>query len=136
MPFVFNASYDYLTNTCYFNFDLKYWCFQDKNVITILSNKLKLFQSQLEEISTQNEYKVDQVAKVAIKNAALSKYVHNDLEFRHIGLLPIFDEEENLVSLRPVLIDFAIVIKVSNVNDTEKKMLDKFEYISQNVDFI
>lgn len=140
MPFAFNASYEYNDElqswVSYFNFNLDYWCFQDKNINSEIPNKLKQFELQLKELNTQNHYKVDEVAKIAIANAAFNKYIHDDLEFRHIALLPIFDNKDNLIDLRPILIDFGIMSKVQTMKEAEIKMLNEFEEISQDVIFL
>ena len=139
IPFVFNASYKYDNNldkfVSYFDFDLKYWCFQDRNVHSDIPNKLKKIQLQLEELNEKYQYKVDEVAKIAIKNAASQKYVHYDLEFRHIALLPVF-EDEDLVELKPVLIDFGIMLQNIDEIDAENMMFSRFQYISSDVVFI
>lgn len=140
MPFAFNASYEYNDElqswVSYFNFNLDYWCFQDKNIKSEIPNKLKQFEFQLKELNEQNNYKVDEVAKIAILNTAFNKYIHDDLELRHIALLPVFDVKNNLVDLKPILIDFGMMSKVKTMKEAEITMLNKFEEISQDIIFL
>ena len=61
------------------------------------------------------------------------KYIHDDMELRHIALCPIFDTKgENLIRLEPMFIDFGIMEKNIPYKEAksvmEERLGDLFEH--------
>ena len=72
----------------------------------------------------------------AINLFAEKKYVHNDFEWRHVGLLPKLDKSGDIDSLEPILIDLEYVKKEKNIETAREIMLQKFKSMSKKSKFI
>lgn len=133
MPLVFHATekFEDGVKSIFFNFDLKYWSYQEFKLGGDLPKKLEEINEQLKN----NKFNVYDVAIQAIKNAAIKGYIHTDLEFRHIGLYPIF-ENNIIIKMVPVLIDFEIIEESEDSNFSENQMVERLDYISQDCEFI
>jgi hypothetical protein len=64
------------------------------------------------------------IMNLAIEIFAKSGYVHDDLEFRHFGLLPKFDGNK-LIELMPILIDLERVSYVGDYDTAVNMMKEK-----------
>ncbi len=90
-----------------FDFNLSHWCKEaafveteeDRDDFSRLSDIFKIAYGK-------TKWNVVDVAKLAIAKVAKRKHIHRDIQWRHVSLLPIFNEEEDL-RLEPVLIDLA-----------------------------
>jgi hypothetical protein len=76
----------------------------------------ELFLSKL--FGTDQDGWKDAIGKAAIKRIVDKGFIHNDVEWRHVGLLPVFGPDGKLVDLAPILID---VGDVRAVKEEEKK---------------
>ena len=106
MPFVVTCtlssagtpSFDF--NSHHLFFEIGASVFEDATIVEI-ENKFRAIAGDV------NCY---EVAEIAIRKFAKHKYVHNDLSWRHVALLPVF-ENNNLVRFEPILIDLTLVAK-------------------------
>jgi hypothetical protein len=78
---------------------MKNWCYE-KYVIPSPTNVFDEINSQLltawNNIKDQMNCKI--AAELAICNFVNKKYIHNDLDWRHVGLIPIFNNNNVIIS--------------------------------------
>lgn len=131
MPLTFYAieNFDDGNKYVYFDLDLKFWGFQDIKVKGKLPKKLNTLNNKLKK----EKYNVLEVAVSAIKSASQAGFIHNDLEFRHISLCPIFDD--NKIKFKPILIDFENMIENNDPKYCEQVMLERLNEISEGCIF-
>ena len=120
MPFVYTCTKqksDNDKNQVSFNFELYDWCFEDgakpESMVQIDS-----INKQVENVLKlkPNLKNCKNIAEQLIEDIARKGYIHNDLHWRHVGLLPIYDKSNTsdnndlqIIDLKPVLIDLASV---------------------------
>jgi len=73
------------------------------------------------------------VALTAIEDLAQSGYLHEDIAWRHVALLPIFQSNQ-LVSLRPIFIDLTSVRRVESHENAKDLMLTQLKEICGEYD--
>ena len=73
---------------------------------------------------TNSKLTPEEVAIMAIKELAKSQFLHEDIEWRHVGLLPII-ENDIIVDLKPVLIDLYSVVSCVDEEFAIKTMSEK-----------
>ena len=148
LPLIFTAETHYTksnTKEIYFQLDLKKIFTQIGALPAELCKELTTIQNNLISCySLQNVYKC---AKIAIKEFAKKGYIHDDIDWRHIGLLPLFknddsdicscsDDGKKIIGFKPILIDLELVTKEKDVKIAKKVMRDKLSEISKNCVFI
>lgn len=126
MPFVFHCC-QRGDGDVVFDFNMSSWgkgvnlLLKDDHRFEALSEKFFIFLQNVSNTTTPENALRNAVNRLA--NACL---VHNDLEWRHVALLPIIaiDEanSEQIIDLIPILIDLASVTQVSTVNDAKNLM--------------
>ena len=65
-----------------------------------IQNDIKKYAEEKELID------VLKVANIAINKCADAGWIHKDIEWRHIALMPVFDENSKIINLLPILIDY------------------------------
>lgn len=116
MPLVFNIRIDEDSKKIYIPLDLN------------LMSNTKLPKS-LENINKylkqkQNELNIENIANEAIENCEKARWEHNDIMLRHIAVLPYFEYDDNddvILNLYPVLIDFESVTRLKRFDTSEMK---------------
>jgi hypothetical protein len=92
-----------------FDFNLSHWC---KEAAFVETEEGRVDFARLSYIFKdaydKTKWTVVDVAKLAISKIASKKCIHEDIHWRHVSLLPIFDEKEGL-RLEPILIDLVRV---------------------------
>ena len=72
------------------------------------------------------------IAQKAIENLAEKRLVHRDIEWRHIALLPVIDEENQVITkLLPIFIDLTSVTEVETVEMAREEMMQRLEEMSE-----
>jgi hypothetical protein len=105
-----------------FKFDLRNWCAVNDVIVGSLPDNLRQLSEDMQAMAPLYK-EVREVAIQAVERAALQRVVHEDLEFRHIALLPVLGGDGRLQSLVPVLIDFGRVRTVATVVEAGEIML-------------
>jgi hypothetical protein len=105
-----------------FKFDLRKWCAVNDVTVGSLPDNLRQLSEDMQAMAPLYK-EVREVAIQAVERAALQRVVHEDLEFRHIALLPVLGGDCRLQSLVPVLIDFGRVRTVATVAEAREIML-------------
>lgn len=77
-------------------------------------------------MSQSNQFDPETVARGAIARVTSLGYVHDDLEWRHVALMPSFVDGE-LEELRPVLIDLSSIRAVNEGEDAADYMENKLQ---------
>lgn len=67
------------------------------------------------------------VAENAIKHLASFGLVHEDLEWRHVALMPVFNSSVEIVEMKPALIDLSSLRPAKEDEDPEAFMLTRLE---------
>lgn len=112
MPFTFHA---YLQGSSMSFRGLNKWASDDRSVESILSSEVNVvFDMENLRGYYDNPWKVAQEALTALANAG---FEHADLCWRHVALLPVFDDMTALWKVRPVLID------MSHLNDINGRQI-------------
>jgi len=124
---------DYKKNEVFFQTDLKKIFTHTGAVSGVLHEKLICLQVLI--IKFARDFNVYDAAKQAIKKFAEKGYVHNDLHWRHIALLPIF-KEDKLENFEPILIDLENVTKEKDFNKAYNIMYENLKILSKNTKFI
>lgn len=123
MPLVFHIHVDRQNKIISIPLDLKLWCVDDKAIPGELPPILENLNDQLKNFKVN----IHDVIDDAIYRCAKQKYIHNDLEFRHIGLYPVIEKIEGsnfykIKRLKSVLIDFEKMKKVNSYSQAMDKM--------------
>ena len=77
-------------------------------------NALARIESQAKACFEAKAWTLDMVQQAAVDAMMQAGYRHGDLKNEHVGLLPITNEEGEIVELRPVLIDLSRVVKIAD----------------------
>eukprot|EP01033_Poteriospumella_lacustris_P011958 gene11958-8538_t len=59
---------------------------------------------------------------MAILHVAEKGFIHNDLKWVHVAVMPILDEDGGVENLQPVLIDLASIKESTNAKDAYLRM--------------
>lgn len=121
MPLAFHAHIDNKKLNIYIPLDLKIWSVQEGAISDDLPEFLENINQDLSEYNLPS---LREIAEEAIDKCANSGWIHRDLEFRHIAVLPII-ENNRLIYLDPIFIDFGIMEKSSNKIEAKKIMMKK-----------
>lgn len=125
LPFVFHCVIR--SNQVCFDFDLAHWGMQDEVTEIGSSDLFSELSAKLADFITANPPPhCVEVAKRAISKMAQQGYVHEDLKWSHVALLPevATDEEgkEQIVALHPLLIDL-VSVKECECAEAERCMI-------------
>ena len=120
MPLVFHAHVDIRHKKIFIPLDLKIWSVEDKALSDDLPEKLEIINQQLLKFKIN----IREIAEDLIEKCAEEKYVHDDFEFRHMAVRPII-ENDKVVKLDPVLIDFQYMTKVNTEEEARNIMQEK-----------
>ena len=72
------------------------------------------------------------IAQKAIEYLAEKRLVHFDIEWRHTPLLPVIDEENQVITeLMPIFIDLTSVTEVETVEMAREEMMQRLEEMSE-----
>lgn len=106
LPLVFHA---FITKDkkVFFRFDIRQWSYIHNNIFADFPSKLAKIQDDIKKFAEEKELiDVFKVANIAIKKCADAGWIHKDIEWRHIALMPVFDENSKIINLLPILIDY------------------------------
>jgi len=131
IPLVFHIHINHNLKKIYIPLDLKLWSVQDKAIPGKLPKTLRKINKQLLKYKLN---KLREIAEDAIEKCARMKYIHDDLEFRHISVCPIFDDDEKLIKLEPMFIDFGMMKEASSYSKAKKKMMKRLDYLFDHYD--
>jgi hypothetical protein len=125
-PLVITAHHDRSTRRVWFDFDISQWVTQPGVAAQALPSRLSTFQEQIRALGAGLDPRT--VAELAIQRTAAKRVQHDDLAWRHVALLPVFEpgSSEKVVELRPVLIDFGRVTTDVEVAVATEVMMAKF----------
>ena len=139
MPFAFH--YQALKNVKYdFDLDIQQW---SKYPETIDFTEVINFEEVSTEVlsSKLRSERKDSVARQAITEIAEKGFIHTDVQWRHVALLPIFRkhsvsrEMEWAGILKPILIDLTHVVEEKDKTVALKNMLDQLNKDSESDKF-
>jgi hypothetical protein len=105
-PFAIHAS-EGADKTITFNFNVAEWARQSGANAGQPPASVAAFSTRLAALGSS--WSVLGAAQHAIRKSAEAGVVHKDLAWRHIALLPVFDERGDVQRLEPVLLDFGRV---------------------------
>jgi len=74
-----------------------------------------------------------QVAKEAIQVMANKGWIHSDLHWRHVALLPYYDLTNKIWKVRPILIDLTRCEKIKNVADINTVVEDSMNILNDEL---
>lgn len=121
MPLVIHAENNSYTRKVTFNFQLSAWFSQAGAAPGALPAHLQALSDTIQQLGAALDPR--EVARAAIEKAALRRVVHEDLEWRHIALMPVFDKHGALDKLEPVLIDFGMVSTLNCADECREAMI-------------
>jgi len=89
-----------------FNTDFYAWSAEDNTTAGPVPVKILRELSRTAALITAQGWNPQTAAVAAATRIAQRGILHQDLEWRHVGMLPIFDGQGNVVDVRPVFVDF------------------------------
>lgn len=125
MPYVYQC-HSKNNGEIFFEFDLRKWGFFSQ--FDPESDSVFLLISQtIEELALDLTPKI--VAENAINTLIEANLQHDDVEWRHVALLPKFDNEKQIIGLQSILIDLTRMheIKENELESAKFEMLSKLE---------
>lgn len=99
-----------------------------------LPAKMIAFQKSLNDLMFLRKDNIRDLILNAVEDFADRGYIHNDLDLRHIGLLPVI-KNGTIKELLPVLIDLEDV-EPSEIDISKNEMMDKLENILEHAVFL
>jgi hypothetical protein len=132
MPFVFHCN-EYEGG---FNFDLSSWV-KVRGSATLDDERFNIWTSKIREfIRTTREISVDEALSNAVDGFTEQCYYHGDLEWRHVALLPqVSDDGENIVGMKPVLIDLSSVKRVGTQEMAREEMQKRVNFLIDDLNY-
>jgi len=136
MPMVFHAFITDNKKVC-FLFDIKQWSYEYNNAVDEdFPSKLAEIQGQIKMLAEEKTLtNVLRVADMAIKKCANAGYIHKDIEWRHIALMPVFDEDSKITDLSPILIDYEMSEKEDDTDKAFETMKNRLDEIAKGCTF-
>lgn len=136
MPMVFHAFITDDKKVC-FLFDIKQWSYEHNNKIEEdFPSKLAEIQGQIKMLAEEKTLtNVLRVADMAITKCANAGYIHKDIEWRHIALMPVFDEDSKITDLSPILIDYEMSEKEDDTDKAFETMKNRLDEIAKGCTF-
>jgi hypothetical protein len=125
LPLAIHAKVNPATNLPYFDFNLERWCADDNVILGDFPACLRQLSEAMQSLASPFA-DVHSVAVRAIELAAAACVVHDDLEWRHIALLPVIIDGD-LQTFKPILIDFGRVRTVEMAGEARAIMLERLE---------
>lgn len=107
----------------HFDFDLASWGKEDRAVVTENNALFDLWTAKVTKYmnTTGSHLTPVVVMEAAIKLLNDKGYVHRDLEWRHVALLPIVSDQQEIVDMKAIFIDLASVVKIDSTVALDKK---------------
>jgi hypothetical protein len=97
MPFVFHCvERDQIV--C-FDFDVSNWSRLPSSGL-LSDPRFDAWTTKIHALIRNLDITVDKVLNDAVKELARNKYVHGDLEWRHVGLLPVLNDDNEVVGMK------------------------------------
>ena len=121
LPFCFHCVED--DGTPSFNFNLAFWTNMRagaNGVANLIKQKELEFFNQL----TADSFNPEDIARSAITDLTNLGYVHDDLQWRHVALMPEFIDGE-IIGLKPVLIYLTSIRKVDDESNITEAYMEK-----------
>lgn len=138
LPFAFPCSerYNekYTERTISFNFDIASWCKEGDFVDTEDSDMLNDLTSSITQIFKAKGWNPMDVANIAIEDLAKKGMVHDDLEWRHVALMPVL-QGDKCVDLKPIFIDLVRMSAGYTFDEALRKMQKQLQNISIGCNF-
>lgn len=112
LPFVFHCIESILDDghvSVTFDFDLSHWCKENQNIELLSDDEhLSVLRGRLIDAYISLGWNAVDVALMAIENVAARRCIHEDIDWRHVALLPNI-QENGQIGLEPILIDLVRV---------------------------
>jgi hypothetical protein len=118
IPFVFLCVEN--ENQLSFDFDLSSWGKPDGSSFTN-DERFRDCEAKIKSFVETTDTSVGGALISAIESLASRCFVHHDLEWRHVALLPVF-HEGTLVAMKPILIDLSSVEIVGSAEEAREQM--------------
>eukprot|EP01032_Pedospumella_encystans_P013730 gene13730-15793_t len=118
-----------------FNTDFHTWAADDNSTAGPVPSKIFAELSQTAELITALGWNPLRAATTAAARFAQRGILHQDLEWRHIGMLPIFDKQGNVVDVRPVFVDFDLCQTGVEEGLALQTMQARLAFLAQDVEF-
>ena len=138
LPFVFPCCerYNdrYTERTIFFKFDIAAWCKEGDFVDAEDSTMLNDFTSSITRIYEAKGWNPMDVANIAIEDLAKKGMVHDDLEWRHVALMPVL-KGDKCVDLKPIFIDLVRMSAGYTYDEALSKMQKQLQEISIGCNF-
>ena len=123
-PLVFTASIDAARKVT-IETDLSRWCYQPGGAPGDQPPSLHVINEQIRE-ATSMWSDARAVARQALQRVANACIVHEDIEWRHFALLPVFSEND-VIRMEPIMIDYADYLVVDNPATAMQIMTPKLD---------
>jgi hypothetical protein len=118
MPFVFHCV-ETNENQLSFDFDLSSWGKPEGSSFTN-DGRFRDCEAKIESFVKTTDTSVGGALTSAIESLASRCFVHHDLEWRHVALLPVFNEGP--LVMKPILIDLSSVKRVESAEEAREQM--------------
>jgi hypothetical protein len=125
MPFTFHCVHDPNSDTNVFNFNLAFWG-TETCAFAEDTDGFDLWTTRFQDYAIANDLTPENVATRAMEVIAEKGFVHRDVAWRHVALLPIISKDE-VIELRPVLIDLAAVDRADSKSDALMEMREQID---------
>lgn len=124
LPFCFHVIED-KDGSMQFNFDLTFWTRESP---ATPGDANLLIEEQHQYLSNLDPTNFDcaGIAQQAVEYLTSQGFVHDDLEWRHVAVMPIF-ENGRIIDLKPILLDLTSARKVEDRTAAENYMNNKLK---------
>ena len=130
MPFVFHCVF--IDGTWTFKFNMSLWA--KHTHFQIDDEVLNKWTQKFENYITTHPTTPTEALQNAVKTVADCGYIHNDLEWRHVALLPLLDEDGgSVIGMKPVLIDLASVTESKTPVEAATAMNNAVQLLLQDM---
>ena len=120
MPFVFQCIEH--EGSINFDFDVSNWSRVPSSGL-LSDQRFDAWTTKIAEFMNSSDITVSKALDEAIEELAKNRLVHDDLEWRHVALLPVLHDNE-VVGMKSVLIDLATV-KVVESEEAAREIMQK-----------
>lgn len=131
LPFAFHCQLNE-NGEPYFEFDLNKWGSSTDNYVA--DPRLTNLSQNVQQIYDSISIKPEDALDLAVKKFAINNCVHDDIEWRHVALLPeISSQNDEIIGLTPILIDLSHVHEVA---DYERAMDEMSTNVNELLDIL